>query len=157
MIKFVEIIDGKVWAVREAEELPKLPPPTVLKVLNTGDKVPQVGETWDGETFGSPVVRLRYKRDHIRNKLSVLSQAKFDKMRSLVDSPNLLSLVPQADNEVPNAAGLTFRDLLRTFARRWEENSTIHNDDPNFVSAMGLLATLNIVTPEERDAVVTGS
>lgn len=101
-------------------------------------------------------LKRKYSKESIRKKVTAVSQIKFDKMNSLIDSPDLSSLIPTADEDFPGLPeGTLVRDVLRTLLRRWDDNTVLLSDDPDFHESVNLLHSLSIFTQQEVDALLT--
>lgn len=101
--------------------------------------------------------RVYNGEEAIRKQLSFGSNARFDKMKRLIDKNDLTllqALIPTVDTAVPGEVGLTYRDLLRSLLERWRINNKFHANDPSLIASCQMLAALGIFKPEEVEAVV---
>lgn len=107
----------------------------------------------DDTLFVSVPAPAVWTRNTIREQLSTLSQIKFDKLNAIVNSPDLLTLVPTADGQAADLpTGITNRDLLRTTLSSWKDAYTLHADNPRFIQALQLLSSYGIITVAEVEA-----
>lgn len=120
-----------------------------LTALSLDDPEPR--QRWNGVSFDPALPEKRtYTRNQIRDRLSTISQIKFDKLKSVIDGPGLLDIVPTADQQAAGLpTGVTKRDVLRTAINSWQESGTLHSNNHRFKNALQLLRKYSIVTVDE--------